>query len=74
MARAAAHNPNPIEQAKRLTLIALFSDDELVDRFVLKGGNALNLAYGLNIRASVDLDLSMASGFDPRSWTISASG
>ncbi len=65
MARSTSPKPDPIEQAKRLTLIALFSDDELVDRFVLKGGNALNLAYGLTIRASVDLDLSMSNGFAP---------
>ena len=55
-----------IERIKRLAIIALFSDDELVDRLVLKGGNALSFAYGLNNRVSADIDLSMSSAFTPQ--------
>jgi len=52
------------EQLKRLTIIALFSEDQLVDRLVLKGANALNLAHGLTSRASFDLDFSMDGAFE----------
>ena len=48
-----------IEQIKKLTLVALFSDDELMNTLVLKGGNALNLIYGVDSRGSLDLDFSM---------------
>jgi hypothetical protein len=53
------------EHLKRLTLIALFSEDELVQRLVLKGGNALSLAYNVASRASFDLDFSMEGQFNP---------
>ena len=49
---------------RKLTVIALFSDDDLMDTFVLKGGNALNIVYGINNRASKDIDVSMAEDFD----------
>ena len=32
---------------RRLVIIAMFSDDRLMEKFVLKGGNALSLVYGL---------------------------
>ena len=48
-----------VEHLKRLTLVALFSEDELVQTLVLKGGNALSLAHNLASRASFDLDFSM---------------
>ncbi len=57
----AAHS---IDRLKQLTLVALFSDDELVQTLVLKGGNALSLAYGMTARASFDLDFSMEGQFD----------
>ena len=47
------------DQIRRLTIVALFSDDELFERLVLKGGNALNLVYRLTSRSSFDLDFSM---------------
>jgi len=50
-----------LEEIKRLVIIAMFSDDDLMDRFVLKGGNALDLAYKVSTRASMDVDLSMES-------------
>ena len=65
MARAELAQDDSIERVKRLTIIALFSDDELLDRLVLKGGNALAIAYGLDTRMSADLDLSMANAFGP---------
>ena len=54
-----------IERLKRLTLVALFSDDELVQTLVLKGGNALSLAHDIASRASFDLDFSMEGQFNP---------
>jgi hypothetical protein len=52
-------------EIKRLTLIGLFSDDELMDTLVLKGGNALDLVYRIALRASLDIDLSIERDFDP---------
>lgn len=48
-----------IENVKKLALFAMFSVDELLDRLVLKGGNALDLVYQLNARSSQDLDFSI---------------
>lgn len=44
-------------------LPAIFSDDELMERMVLKGGNALDLIYKLSNRASFDLDFSLDGQF-----------
>jgi hypothetical protein len=49
---------------RRLIIIALFSDDELMERFVLKGGNALSLIHHIGERSSVDIDLSISDDFD----------
>ncbi len=57
------HEIDRIQHIKRLAVIAMFSDDDLMERFVLKGGNAIDLAYQLGWRASVDIDLSMADEF-----------
>lgn len=48
---------------RKLTIVALFSDDELFEQIVLKGGNALNLVYGLSSRTSLDLDFSIDKDF-----------
>ena len=42
------------ERIKRLIIIALVSDDYLMETLVLKGGNALSVAYELSSRASFD--------------------
>lgn len=47
------------ERLRRLAIIAMVSDDELLDRLVLKGGNLLDIAYGISTRASVDIDFSV---------------
>lgn len=49
-----------LEKVRLHILIALFSDDELFDVLVLKGGNALALVHHVGARASVDLDFSLA--------------
>jgi len=48
------------ERIKRLALIAMVSDDDLMNRLVLKGGNAMDLILGVGSRASKDLDFSMS--------------
>ena len=52
-----------LEKVKRLGVQAMFSDDELLDELVLKGGNAMALVHRLSARASVDLDFSMSHDF-----------
>jgi len=52
-----------LQEIRKLTIISLFSDDDLMDILVLKGGNALELAYKLNSRASIDIDVSMEKDF-----------
>jgi hypothetical protein len=47
------------EWLRREFIVAMASDDELVERVVLKGGNALNLIHGVGSRVSLDLDYSM---------------
>lgn len=52
-----------IDTVKMLTLRALVSDEELMYGLVLKGGNALELAYKITDRASKDVDFSMSGDF-----------
>jgi hypothetical protein len=54
-----------LERIKRQVVIAIFSDDFLMERLVLKGGNAMNLVFEVGTRASVDIDLSMEGDFPP---------
>jgi predicted nucleotidyltransferase component of viral defense system len=46
-----------LEEIRRRILTALFSDDELMDTLVLKGGNALTLVHKVGLRVSVDMGL-----------------
>lgn len=52
-----------LEQIKKLVIIAMFSDDDLLERLVLKGGNALDLVHRISKRASIDVDFSMSGDF-----------
>lgn len=60
---AALEQIDTLERIKKLTVTAMFSDDELYDHLVLKGGNAMDLVHRLSSRASVDLDFSMKHDF-----------
>ncbi|MGA9958858.1 MAG: nucleotidyl transferase AbiEii/AbiGii toxin family protein [Acidobacteriaceae bacterium] len=51
-------------EVRRIAITAIFSDDVLFDRVVLKGGNALSLALGLSDRTSLDLDFSIENDFE----------
>lgn len=53
-----------LDKIKRIILVGLVSDDDLMETLVLKGGNALSLMYGLNNRGSFDLDFSIETDFD----------
>ena len=52
-----------LNEIRRITITAIFSDDLLSEILVLKGGNALALVYGVSSRTSLDLDFSMNSDF-----------
>lgn len=52
-----------INEIKRLTLQAMMRDDLLMQGLVLKGGNALQLAYDITNRGSIDIDFSMENEF-----------
>lgn len=54
---------------RRQVVIAMFSDDVLFDRLVLKGGNALALVHGVSSRGSLDIDLAMQGDFEDFSDT-----
>jgi len=49
---------------RRLIIIAVCSDDMLLDTLVLKGGNALNLIHHIGARTSLDIDFSMSGDFE----------
>ena len=53
-----------LRHIKKVVILAMFSDDDLMDRLVLKGGNLLDIVYQLSARASVDVDLSMSGEFE----------
>ncbi|SOC21739.1 nucleotidyltransferase AbiEii toxin of type IV toxin-antitoxin system [Ureibacillus xyleni] len=59
-----------LEKLRKLTIIGLFADDDLMNIFVLKGGNALELAYKLHSRASMDIDVSLAQDFEKLGWSV----
>lgn len=52
------------EEIRRLTIVAMFADEWLMERLVLKGGNALALIHGIGGRTSLDLDFSMEGDFE----------
>ncbi|WP_250530501.1 nucleotidyl transferase AbiEii/AbiGii toxin family protein [Caballeronia sp. ATUFL_F1_KS4A] len=56
-------NAQLLTQIKNLAIQAMFSDDELLEQLVLKGGNAMALVHQISARASVDLDFSLKQDF-----------
>ena len=50
-------------EIRKTIITAVASDDELLEIFVLKGGNALDIVYQLGQRSSLDVDFSMAGDF-----------
>lgn len=56
-------NTEILEKIKRYTISALVADEVLMGMLVLKGGNALNLAYEITNRGSLDIDFSIEKDF-----------
>ncbi|MGA3334589.1 MAG: nucleotidyl transferase AbiEii/AbiGii toxin family protein [Terracidiphilus sp.] len=56
--------PIDFGEIRRLAITAVFSDDLLFEKVVLKGGNALSLAHHLSTRTSLDLDFSIEGDFE----------
>lgn len=52
------------EEIRRLVIVSMFADDELMHRLVLKGGNALSLVHRIGNRTSLDVDLSLEDDFE----------
>jgi len=52
-----------LDKIKKLAVIAMVSDDELMEKLVFKGGNAIDLIYQISGRASIDLDFSIQQEF-----------
>lgn len=50
-------------EIRKLVIVAMFSDDTLLEALVLKGGNALNLVHAIGTRSSVDVDFSIDGDF-----------
>lgn len=48
-----------LDRIRQIAITGIFSDDELLDLLVLKGGVALYLIHRVGTRSSVDIDLSM---------------
>lgn len=65
MAKRRQFDPSEL---KRIAIKAMFSDDELLERLVLKGGNLLDIVFGISTRASVDLDFSIEGEFETVEW------
>jgi predicted nucleotidyltransferase component of viral defense system len=53
-----------LSEIRRLVIVSISSDDVLVEKLVLKGGNALDLIHRIGARASIDLDFSMEGDFE----------
>jgi len=51
------------ERIKKLVIIAMFSDDDLMDILVLKGGNAIDTIHNIALRSSIDVDFSIENEF-----------
>ncbi len=57
-----------INEIKRCTLQAMMKDELLMQGLVLKGGNALQLAYDITNRGSIDIDFSMENEFKDKDF------
>ena len=53
------HAVHDLQWFKREVILALFADNALMQQLVLKGGNLLDVVYGISTRPSRDIDLSI---------------
>jgi hypothetical protein len=61
-----------LDQIKIWAVQAMFSDDELLEQLVLKGGNAMALVHRISARASIDLDFSLQQDFSENLKDVTA--
>src|SRR5688500_2815085 len=61
--QAAENTAQLLDRIKILAVQAMFSDDDLLEKLVLKGGNAMVLIHRVGARTSVDLDFSLEQDF-----------
>jgi len=59
-----ALNFDKLRNFRKMVLISLFSNDDLLEIFVVKGGSAIDLVYKIDSRASIDIDVSMENDFN----------
>lgn len=52
-----------LQRVRTLVVVAMFTDDLLKHRLVLKGGNLIDLVYGISARSSLDVDFSIDGDF-----------
>ncbi len=52
-----------LRNIRETIIIAIASDEQLMERLVLKGGNALDIVHRLTERSSLDVDFSMSDDF-----------
>lgn len=52
-----------LQRVRTLVVVAMFSDDVLMNRLVLKGGNLMDLVYDISARSSLDVDFSIDGDF-----------
>jgi len=52
-----------LQRVRTLVVVAMFSDDVLMRRLVLKGGNLLDLVYDISARSSLDVGFSIDGDF-----------
>jgi hypothetical protein len=62
-----------LDNIKIWAVRAMFSDDDLLEQLVLKGGNAMALIHQVSARASVDLDFSLKHDFGDDKAKVEAS-
>lgn len=58
-------NQDTMNEIRKLVIISMFAEDDLMETFVLKGGTAIELGYKVDSRSSVDVDLSMSEDIPP---------
>lgn len=63
-------NIDLLKSLRETALISLFSDDNLSELFIVKGGTALDLLHKLDDRASVDIDVSTTDDFDKEKFEV----
>lgn len=57
-------NLDALREIRKTAIMAMISDDYLMERLIFKGGNALDIIYKIAQRASIDIDCSISNDFE----------